>query len=244
MMKRNKRYDAEITRVLRNNIAVFWDTSQKEETLLQEFAPSENFFYRMQLVIDQLQRNGRYRYYTPSQAVARRAAIIIISTALVLGTVSFSVKAIREPIIKFFKETFDRFTEFSWIKVDDRLWIDASNNNTYYVPEYVPQGYIVEEKNIGYGRCSIVYRNDEGSKIWYKQILFLGMTNLRLDTENTEVHEITVNGEEAIWFKNKGYTNLFVYNTKGCYRIYWKDSLEDLIQMAESLEPIEESSIK
>ena len=70
------------------------------------------------------------------------------------------------------------------------------------------------------------------------------MTNLRLDTENTEVHEITVNGEEAIWFKNKGYTNLFVYNTKGCYHIYWKDSLEDLIQMAESLEPIEESSIK
>lgn len=43
MMKRNKRYDAEITRVLRNNIAVFWDTSQKEETLLQEFAPSEKF---------------------------------------------------------------------------------------------------------------------------------------------------------------------------------------------------------
>lgn len=244
MMKRNKRYDAEITRVLRINIAVFWDTSQKEETLLQEFAPSENFFYRMQLVIDQLQRNGRYRYYTPSQAVARRAAIIIISTALVLGTVSFSVKAIREPIIKFFKETFDRFTEFNWMQVDDRLWIDASNNNTYYVPTYVPQGYIVEEKNISYGRCNIVYQNDEGSKIWYKQILFWGMTNLRLDTENTEVHEITVNGEKAIWFKNKGYTNLFSYNAKGCYHIRWKGSLEDLIQMVESLEPIEESSIK
>lgn len=243
-MKRNRKYDAEITRVLRNNIAVFWDTSRDEETLLQEFAPSENFYYRMQMVIDKLQRNGRYRYYTPSQAVARRAAIIIISTALVLGTVSFSVKAIREPIVKFFKETFDRFTEFSWVKVDDRLWIDASNNNAYYVPSYVPQGYIIDEKDIGYGRCNIVYRNDEGSKIWYRQILFWGMTNLRLDTENTEVHEIAVNGEKAIWFKNKGYTNLFIYNTKGCYHIRWKGSLEDLIQMAESLEPIEENSIK
>lgn len=147
MMKRNKRYDAEITRVLRNNIAVFWDTSQKEETLLQEFAPSENFFYRMQLVIDQLQRNGRYRYYTPSQAVARRAAIIIISTALVLGTVSFSVKAIREPIIKFVKETFDRFMEFSWMTEGADVNIgDYSSSKIHLAPTYVPQGYIIEKK--------------------------------------------------------------------------------------------------
>ena len=244
MMKRNKKYDAEITRVLRNNIAVFWDTSQKEETLLQEFAPSENFFYRMQLVIDQLQRNGRYRYYTPSQAVARRAAIIIISTALVLGTVSFSVKAIREPIIKFFKETFDRFTEFSWMKEGADVSISDYNiGEIHFAPTYVPKGYIIEEKNVGYGRCHIVYQNSEGDKIWYRHMA-MGMTNMRLDTENTEVHEIAVNGEKAIWFKNKDYTNLFVYNTKGCYHIRWKGSLEDLIQMAESLEPIEESSIK
>ena len=244
MMKRNKRYDAEMTRVLRNNIAVFWDTSQKEETLLQEFAPSENFFYRMQLVIDQLQRNGRYRYYTPSQAVARRAAIIIISTALVLGTVSFSVKAIREPIIKFFKETFDRFMEFNWVteNLGENL-SDYSISKIHFAPTYVPQGYVIEKKNISLGGCSIVYRNEEGLGIWYRQTAASFM-NVRLDTENTEVHEIAVNGEKAIWFKNKGYTNLFVYNVEGCCHIYWEGSLEDLIQMAESLEPVEESSIK
>lgn len=242
MMKRNKRYDAEITRVLRNNIAVFWDTSQKEETLLQEFAPSENFFYRMQLVIDQLQRNGRYRYYTPSQAVVRRAAIIIISTALVLGTVSFSVKAIREPIIKFFKETFDRFTEFAW-ETENVSGFYENNNNSYLIPTYVPTGYWIEKKELSYGNCSIVYRNEEGEGIWYRQTSMNAMV-VRLDTENAEVHEILINGETAIWYKNKGYTNLFTYTSIGYCHIRWKGSLEELIQMTESLELIEENSIK
>ena len=243
-MKRNKRYDAEITRVLRNNIAVFWDTSRDEETLLQEFAPSENFYYRMQLIIDKLQHNGRFRYYTPSQAVARRAAIIIISTALVLGTVSFSVKAIREPIIKFFKETFDRFTEFSWMTEEPGVDLrDYNFSRVCFVPTYVPQGYSVEKKVIDLASCDIVYRNEEGAGIWYHQSSS-AFTNVRLDTENVEVHEIVINGEKAIWFKNKGYTNLFAYTPAGCYHIYWKGSLEGLIQMAESLEPVEKDSIK
>lgn len=53
-----------------------------------------------------------------------------------------------------------------------------------------------------------------------------------------------INGENAIWYKNKGYTNVFAYSSKaGCYHIYWQGSLEELIQMAESIEVVSENDI-
>lgn len=165
-MNKNKMYDEEIRRVLRNNTLVFYKINGSNEDLLREFNPSENFYYQMQKTIDKMQHNQRL-YYTPAQAAVRRAAIIIISTALVLGTVSFSVKAIREPIIQFFKQTFDRFTEFTSTTSDVDFWFNEYNNDTCFVPTYVPKGYVIEKEQINYARVHTVYVNDQGNKIYY-----------------------------------------------------------------------------
>ncbi len=242
-MNKNRMYDEEIRRVLRNNTLVFYKINGSNEDLLREFNPSENFYYQMQKTIDKMQHNQRL-YYTPAQAAVRRAAIIIISTALVLGTVSFSVKAIREPIIRFFRQTFDRFTEFTSTTSDVDFWLNEYDDDTCFVPTYVPEGYFIKTKELLYGRCYITYENADGSQIWYRQLEAKFLINIRLDTENAEVHDIIVNGQKAIWYKNKGYTNLFAYTSSGCCFLYWKGSLEELRQMAESIEKVEKNNVK
>lgn len=239
----NRRLDKEISRVLCNNSDLFWGTSRSNEELLKAFGPDEYFVRRIQQEFEKFQRSEHPRYSVLPQASIRRAAVIIVSVALALGTVSFSVKAIREPIVQFFRQAFDRVTEFGWGTEDEDAWDKYFKNRVYWAPKYIPSGYVVETWEPSYGALRIVYKNDENQKIWYRQIT-IPNANVRLDTENVEVHEIMVNGQKAIWYKNKGYTNLFVYMETGSFRLYWKGSLEELIQMAESLEHVDEIGIK
>ena len=74
-----------------------------------DFTFSEKFMKRM----DKLIKSQRKPYWNFISTVSRRAAVIIVAI-ITLVTAAFSVKAIREPIIKFIKQVYESFTHYSF----------------------------------------------------------------------------------------------------------------------------------
>ena len=74
-----------------------------------DFTFSEKFIKRM----DKLIKSQRKPYWNFISTVSRRAAVIIVAI-ITLVTAAFSVKAIREPIIKFIKQVYESFTHYSF----------------------------------------------------------------------------------------------------------------------------------
>ena len=63
--------------------------------------------------MDKLIKSQRKPYWNFISTVSRRAAVIIVAI-ITLVTAAFSVKAIREPIIKFIKQVYESFTHYSF----------------------------------------------------------------------------------------------------------------------------------
>lgn len=196
-----------------------------DEYLSTHCSFSANFENKMNRLIKQQKKP----YYVLFNTVAKRAAAIILVIVISLSA-ALSVEAIRTPIINFFSEVYEKFTN---------IWFDDTASGApeiieeIYLPDYIPEGFELVNKEVYEQDLYYTYSNgDKQLKIW--QTVVYG-SNITLDTENTEVEKLTISGFEGIYYENKGLGQIFWSDEKYAFHIVGNLEKHELIMIAESL---------
>ena len=169
-----------------------------------DFTFSEKFMKRM----DKLIKSQRKPYWNFISKVSRRAAVIIVAI-ITLVTAAFSVKAIREPIIKFIKQVYESVTHYSF----DGDTVEIITKE--YTITQMLDGYEQFDKLTSENTIATTYKNKLGDTIIFTQMTTEYSIGYFVDNESGEQYTETVDDIEiefkewydtktAIW-ANDGY---------------------------------------
>lgn len=193
---------------------------------LKDITFSEAFEKKMQKLI----RAQKKSYYYLINTVGKRAAIIVLAIMISLTATTFGVKAIRQTVIKFITETFEKFTAVS---VEDEEPV-VQDDIVKAVPQYIPEGYTLESEVDSGIFYKVIYINQENVFISYNQKINFG-TIYNVDTEDIEYDTININSLEGIKYIKNGINTVVFADKNYIYTIYGHVSFDELIKMAESI---------
>lgn len=189
---------------------------------------SPEFEERMYRIIRREQRG----YYVMFGTIKRSVASVLLMLLAGMTIATFSVRALREPVVRFITEVFESFT--SVLFVNDEPGAVVTEMKTI-APAYIPEGYVVEsemETDISY---RIIYSNTEtGLRLSYTQ-RWNGKGFLGVNTENIEHHAINVNGLEGIAYIQNDTTSIMFTDGEYTFTVTSTLTEEDLLQIATSI---------
>lgn len=194
---------------------------------LEEISFSDAFETKMQKLL----RKQKKAYYYMINTVGKRAAIIILSVLIALSSVTFGVKAIRETVIEFITETYEKFTRITVQSEDtpDEINIEPIK------PQYVPEGFEPVSENAYTTMYSVMYENAQKQSILYTQQVNEGV-DFRANTEGVTYETIFINSLEGMIYEQNDEKSL-IFGTSNYFFIISGDiSSDELIKMAESVE--------
>ena len=169
-----------------------------------DFTFSEKFIKRM----DKLIRAQRKSYYKFINTAGKRAAVIF-AAIITLFTASLSVKAIREPVVKFIKQVYETFIHYSF----DGDTVEIITKE--YTITQMLDGYEQFDKLTSENTIATTYKNKLGDTIIFTQMTTEYSIGYFVDNESGEQYTETVDDIEiefkewydtktAIW-ANDGY---------------------------------------
>ena len=194
---------------------------------LEHITFSEAFEKKMKKLIMAQKKS----YYYLINTVGKRVAIIVLAIIISFTATTFGVKGIREAVIEFITETFERFTR---ITVQNEEPTPSQAKLVKNAPQYIPTGYTVESEMDLDGIYQINYNSKENIPVVYVQE-FNYKNIFRINTENVDYEKIFINSYEGIFYKNNGLNSVVFANETYLYRIYGQVSREELIKIAESI---------
>ena len=189
---------------------------------------SDEFKARMETLI----RRQKCGYYVLFGTVARRVATIIIALLVGMTVTTFSVEALRQPVVRFFTEVFETFTRVIFVDdTSDPLQVEMEKK----APTYIPDGYVVEREVDAGALYRITYVNTEtGEKVFYRQQVADGNASV-IDTENIDYRYVTIGSQIGIVYQNKD-TNIVVFaDEKYSYSFLGIIAQNELLKIAESV---------
>lgn len=169
-------------------------------------------------------------YYYMVNTVGKKVAIIVLTFLIALTATTFGVKAIRESVIEFITETFEKFTRIS-------IESDNNSNATEFKktqPKYIPEGFKISRSSDYEDSYLIIYSDSQNNIISYSQQINYDSI-ITTDTEGAEIETVYINSLEGIMYSNKGYNNIIFGNENYFFTLYSDASMEELYKMAESI---------
>ena len=218
-----------LKQVLDMYVEEFYETlPSKEEQSKETFSPE--FEAKMQKLIN---KQKKFYYYWINTAT-KRVAAVVLALLVSLATVTFSVKAIREPFIQFIVETFEKFSSIIFNNdEDDNQPALATVEFRKAVPEYIPEGYTIKSETESDAIYHIIYTNGVSNIVYSQTINY--HTVAQADTENTTYKEIIINGLEGVIY-TKNESNNVIFNTENyVFTITGPVEIAELIKIAESV---------
>jgi hypothetical protein len=199
-----------------------------------ELAPQEDIFFshklerKMSHLIKSPRKSVWHCFNTPLKKTLAACLAIVIFASAIMGCCQ-----IREPIVEFFTEVYEQFTEF-FFRIEDK---EAASKviEEVHMPTYVPEGYQLME-NICFTNemkevCT-VWENENGDKIFlYQNVL---TDNLILDTENATLTTIDSDSKIAIIQKDN-HTSAFWNDRTYSYLLVCNLSTDELIKIVKSI---------
>ena len=175
-----------------------------------DFTFSERFNKKMSKLI----KSQKKSYYFLINTASKRVAVLLLAV-LTLFTASMSIKAIREPVVKFIVEVYESFTRY-FFEGDTADEIDKE-----YTITKLPIGYSETNKFKGRNSITTIYEDENGNKIEFIQGIS-NNTEFNLDFEHSNVQTIYIDNEKielyewdemscAFWTKD-GYVFNLIYN--------------------------------
>ena len=171
-----------------------------------------------------------------AKRIANKAAMVAIVLMIGLALVTFSVDALRIGVLNFIVETTQRYTSIkvgNVIDKEDEVTIPWSS---YYLPEYITDGYSISRVEEFSDIRMIYYQNASGEVIEFSQSF--GNYNYQIDTENAEATEVMINGTKGILADKNGDITLIWSNSDYTFFLFGKADREEIIKMAESIKLI------
>ncbi len=182
-----------------------------------------------------LLRRQKYGYFVLFGTAGRRVASVVVALLVSMTVATFSVKALREPFVRFITEVFETFT--SILFVDDEP-APANVEMETVSPAYIPEGYVVESEVVIGKTYKVVYC---GASI-DKRLNYTQRQNdigaMGLNTENIEYHSVKVNNHEGIVYFNNGVVTVMFDYEGYTYSVAGSFAEEELLRIAESI-PLE-----
>lgn len=212
----------------------FCDTLPSDEEL-GNISFSDEFEEKMRKLIE---KQKKFYYYWVNTA-GKRAAAIIAALFVGLTAVTFGVKAIREPFLRFIVETFEKFSSIIFMNDDDNsgqssISADAEIEFEAVEPSYIPEGFVLESKIDDLLWFQTTYISSNNKIVTYTQ-MSSNDAIVQADTEDTTYDKLQINGFEAISYSKNG-TNTVVFNSdKYVFTVTGSVDMDEIIKIAESI---------
>lgn len=189
---------------------------------------SADFKERMRKMLNQ-QKCG---FFVLFGTVGRRVASIMIAILVAATVATISVEALRRPVVQFFTEVFERFTQVFFVDdTPDTPLVEMEKR----VPAYIPEGYAVErEEDYGFW-YRVTYASETDDIISYVQRLKESIAILA-DTENVQHSKIVINEHQGITYESKGFVYVVFSDEQYTYTLSGSFPLDELIRIAKSIE--------
>jgi hypothetical protein len=194
-----------------------------------ELAPEEDvsFLPGLERKMNRLLKAQRKPYWKFINTPYKRAVAACLALFLLLGTL-VSCSFIREPIVTFFTNVYEKFTEFFF--GDEDTETTSKVIEEIHTLTYVPEGYELVKSPVLTGKDNKLYtiwQNNDGAEIvFYQKVLTFKTT---IDTENVEVKNLGNNIKITIIEKTK-YTYVFWNDDNYAYVIITSDLSEESIE--------------
>lgn len=198
-----------------------------DEETIATVTLSENFKERMRKMLNR-QKCG---FFVLFGTAGRRVASILITLLVAATVTTASVEALREPVVQFFTEVFEKFTQILF--VDDTPKTPQAELEKR-APAYIPEGYTVETEMDLITMYQIVYSNDTNKRINYTQHSKQNM-EVQADTEGVQYTDIMIGNRQGVTYSNKEFVYIIISDDKYSYIVSGNILINELIKMAESL---------
>ena len=171
-----------------------------------------------------------------AKRIANKAAMaaIVLMIGLVLAT--FSVDAFRIGVLNFIIETTQRYTSIQVGDVVDKEEEVPITWSSYYLPEYIIDGYAISRVQELGGSKIIYFQNARGEEIKFSQSSV--NKNYQVDTENAEATEVMINDTKGILVDKNGDITLLWHNSDNTFFLIGKADKKEIVKMAESIKLI------
>lgn len=188
--------------------------------------------------MDRLIRAQRKPYFPLVNTSFKRAFLAATIAVIMLITMVFSVSALREPVVRFFVEVYETFSQVVLHHEPEDEF--PAMLETYYEPTWLPSGYQekVDQRVDAAIFCEWTYMDDNGNALIFKQYTITS-TALLIDTEGTQSEQVTVNGNAALFYSNKDIQHLMWSDGAYGYLVSGAVTKEELYRIAESILAVE-----
>ena len=207
-----------------------------EQIDTSDYVPSKKFLRNL--------RREYFRYSvknTLKSKALRKVASFVLMTGLVSGGLCFWAEANGIPV---YETIFLRKERYTSIEVYNQIVSeeDESSLDYFYFPKYLPVDFQVVEEVSQKSYSRIRFKNEDQFFCISQWITSLGR-QARLDTEDTYVEEIEIDGHEGFYSERNG--KQFIYLNMGniSINIYGNIGKKELFRMARNLELLEKQVI-
>jgi hypothetical protein len=173
-------------------------------------------------------RKFRYRY----QLLSKRVAIFIAITLVGMFVTTMSVEAFRIKLFNIVTEVTDKYTKVSIVETENGLESQI-DWDTYYAPEYIPEGYTYSNSE-NFGEIKIIFYSDTtGKEIQFSQTPV--NPEYQIDTEDAVATDVIINAENGILVEKEGLLTLIWTTDEKTFHIIGEMESDEIIKIAESL---------
>ena len=190
---------------------------------LPDIPTSPRFQRRMKALIRRADRPG---WAKAALRCARQAAVIL----LVCGTLTFSglmvtSQAFRTQVLAVVTQVFQEFTEFRFSAREE-----TARRAGDVALTYLPEGMEEIERETDANQCYIYFEDDLGNFMDITHIMIGPNTasTLGLDTENAEVEQFYIRGEQATAIYKKGPASILWTSGNSVYLLTGTISMDEL----------------
>ncbi len=142
-----------------------------------------------------IQKEKNFFWHFVNTASKRVAVIVLVS--VMLFTTACSVKAIREPLVRFLTEAYETFTEYFF---DGEKTVAITEQ---YQIAAIPNGFIEESTFATDTIITVVYQNTQNDSIHFTQSV-TDETTIYVDAEQGNSKTITISEHEVHLYSQEG----------------------------------------
>lgn len=172
--------------------------------------------------------------YALWNTAGKRAACIFIAILIGLTSLTFSVKALREPVIDFISKTYRQFTEILFLKDPPSDDLGSLSNIESHWPSYVPLGYRLTSEEQFVLSARREYCDANGTILSIERSYSNGQ-KIRIDTEQAICREIMIGDIRGVYSEKDDERTLFFASNDQVYIISGIISEAEIIKIAESI---------
>lgn len=156
----------------------------------------------------------------------RKQLQVAVCLVLALSVSAFTVnqvEAFRLPFMRFFSEIKDKSTKFG---IQGENNFNLTKNYQQFEPQYIPDGFCVDQVEEGNGTFSIKYMNEQKKQIYTIWFFNENLTR-EIDTEEAGIVETEINGNETYIIEKKNEVRVWMNIKEQQYFLRGEISIDD-----------------